>query len=1052
MAAGAQDLSGEALVKTGAVAQENYSVVFNSFTLDKPDESVIPSFFTIDSCECACSCNSLKKEILILLEIAPGVSLTREQFLQGIERLRKKERFTRGVFTFNRNEASQSLQDSGRNIEAYQQGAGENLEDRQALHEIAAPDGVGSEVLSQDSQVGGDSGVDFRCVLECEWIIRSLKLEGISTGKDDYFRHYELAGGDSFVQEKHDHSCKALKNFLQDQGYYQGEIVDRLEYDEKTKTVTIILGVKKGSAFKIKRVESNIVDENNSSSKIALFVQKKCAHLIKKTCSKERIDKLMEDLKVGLQDKGYRDVKIEATTRINDQERTGIIECLVTLGKRKKTVFFGNHFFSSDVLYKKRIDFPAEEVPAPLLVMGQEVEDEYRKKGFLDASIETREDATGQEFFVVKEGARFTLKKINLKGIAACDHAWVQKTFFKDVLKHGYLDEEKNADAIRALRSWYKTQGFWDVQIVKHEHVVRDSQSEVVLEVTVHEGVQKRFVAIVVEGDDLATQALIQSQKIDFSKGALSPRSSQLARVSVDLPQEKVLKERVAGKQDKGFDEIEFLGSSKDVSVGFSVPFSKDMIAPQKIFLTKYFRDQGYVHAKISYSIVDGKKGTTLVWDCIKGQKGFFKHTILRGFTTVPYDRLMQLLSYQEDDVWNKDLLQQSVTTLRSLGIFDRVNICPDFKHDSDDDRDTILMIKDDDPFEIKVRAGFAQVSNNHLNFKKGSTYTCGGSFFWKNPTAMADKISVEVDFNKYEHRFNTSYFLPLIGSMPLKTVFKGYANKYIQPIYIGSSKPLYQVIQQGFLTGLSKKKGSCDMGLTAGFEWMETNDISLEVAAAIDFDPSLVDKKIPYFFIEPMLYADYLDDKVNPTKGFFFLMAGKGMFPFKKSSYVIKIIGEQGAFIPLSSSVLALRFRAGHIFGRQFSAIMPPERFFLGGPNSLRGYLQDYCPPLGAYVTEQGEIQDVPRGGKTMLNMNIELRFPVSGKLVWGTLFQDFGVLVGKSQELFQAAHPLAATGFGVRYMTPVGPLRFDIGWKWKKERPEASSYAWFLAFGNAF
>jgi outer membrane protein assembly factor BamA len=233
----------------------------------------------------------------------------------------------------------------------------------------------------------------------------------------------------------------------------------------------------------------------------------------------------------------------------------------------------------------------------------------------------------------------------------------------------------------------------------------------------------------------------------------------------------------------------------------------------------------------------------------------------------------------------------------------------------------------------------------------------------------------------------------------------------------------------------------------------METNDISLELARAINFKTDLVNKKIPYFFIEPMVYADFLNETLNPTEGFFGLATIKGMFPFKESSFLVKFLAEQGTFIPLDPAVLAIRFRAGHIFRREFSAVMPPERFYLGGPYSLRGYLQDYCPPLGEYIDSNGLVNYVPQGGKTMLNANFELRIPVNKQVVWGALFQDFGILIEDViTQGIGSSKPLAATGFGLRYMTPIGPLRFDIGWKWYKDRSEDPSYAWFLTFGNAF
>ncbi len=85
------------------------------------------------------------------------------------------------------------------------------------------------------------------------------------------------------------------------------------------------------------------------------------------------------------------------------------------------------------------------------------------------------------------------------------------------------------------------------------------------------------------------------------------------------------------------------------------------------------------------------------------------------------------------------------------------------------------------------------------------------------------------------------------------------------------------------------------------------------------------------------------------------------------------------------------------------------------------------------------------------MLNGNLELRFPLLGEF-GGVLFQDVGILSGDNFADFKAENLLAGTGFGFRYNTPIGPLRFDIGWKWRITAPTERSFAWFLTLGQAF
>jgi outer membrane translocation and assembly module TamA len=83
------------------------------------------------------------------------------------------------------------------------------------------------------------------------------------------------------------------------------------------------------------------------------------------------------------------------------------------------------------------------------------------------------------------------------------------------------------------------------------------------------------------------------------------------------------------------------------------------------------------------------------------------------------------------------------------------------------------------------------------------------------------------------------------------------------------------------------------------------------------------------------------------------------------------------------------------------------------------------------------------------MANVNLELRVPIY-KNFYGAIFQDLGALSQTGLGGFKMWFP--TSGLGVRYKTPIGSVRFDIGWKWKKRMPGDCSYGWHLVFGESF
>ena len=327
-----------------------------------------------------------------------------------------------------------------------------------------------------------------------------------------------------------------------------------------------------------------------------------------------------------------------------------------------------------------------------------------------------------------------------------------------------------------------------------------------------------------------------------------------------------------------------------------------------------------------------------------------------------------------------------------------------------------------------------------------------GGSLLFKNPLNRGGKFNVDVDYTRFYRNVALQYEFPRPFGLPITSSVRAYSNRFAHPLLPGEKRSLYRMSQDGGLLGLNwdrYKRLHC--GLNLGVENVKISEISEPAAYAIDFDLAMVGDRVSYVFLEPNLIFDRFDNKTNPTSGTFTFASLKFMGSARHKSCFFKALLEHSGCISMNPIVLFLRARIGHIFYQRFSHIMPHERFFLGGQHSVRSYDKDMCPSLGSFVSDNGDIVRIPKGGKTLLNFNGEVRFPLRGGLR-GAVFQDFGILVSGDIRERGEAKISAGSGFGLRYAMPIGEIRFDIGWKWRKSYQSEARYAWFFSIGNSF
>lgn len=489
----------------------------------------------------------------------------------------------------------------------------------------------------------------------------------------------------------------------------------------------------------------------------------------------------------------------------------------------------------------------------------------------------------------------------------------------------------------------------------------------------------------------------------------------------------------------------------------------QDQLLQQGItHLLTWYREQGFWQASvvsISYqenkdiltpiiSLQEDEQAVDAAESAIKqAEYGVAGNILLSGVPIALERKLYRQCTIKPGEPLVQKKLIDTMSAISSVGIFKSVNTRSCSLPDPDGAIPVVIHSILDDPFEVRARVGFVGVSKN-LNFSWGGTYKVGGSMLARSAIKPADQVRVDADITRFYRHGEISYQYPWAFQRPITSLYRLFATKFDQPLSWGSSVSLYSCARLAQASSWSGAHGPIAWSLGTCIEALQLYGISRAATRAIHFNPRLVDTWVPYFSCEPLIRAVALDDEHNPRSGYSITLGSKLMIPFNKGFFIGKLLSEQSLFFPLGACFIgALRCRAGYILTKEFTSLLPSERFYLGGPTTIRSYAPDFAPPLGCYIDECGREIFIPVGGNLMLNGNIEIRICPTA-LIQIVLFQDLGMLSYPGC----SSRYLLASGFGLRYITPLGPIRFDIGFRPYISFPTDTHVGWFLTFGQAF
>jgi outer membrane protein assembly factor BamA len=246
------------------------------------------------------------------------------------------------------------------------------------------------------------------------------------------------------------------------------------------------------------------------------------------------------------------------------------------------------------------------------------------------------------------------------------------------------------------------------------------------------------------------------------------------------------------------------------------------------------------------------------------------------------------------------------------------------------------------------------------------------------------------------------------------------------------------------------------DIAVSGSYQLQRTSVFDVAVSPQ---DLPLIDRTFPQFRLSSFSGAvirDTRDDTIDPGVGNYISASGQlaaiaigSEVGFMKSFFT----GQVFRTLPHTRRLIfAGNVRLGLATGFNIAEQLPAsERFFAGGDTTVRGFALDrlgvrHVPP------QQGDTLDqdgIPIGGNGLVIFNAELRAPVAGGLgVVG--FLDTGNVFAHASDL-DLGQLRSAVGGGIRYKSPFGPIRVDLGFKVNRQPGEGLT-AWFISFGQAF
>jgi len=458
---------------------------------------------------------------------------------------------------------------------------------------------------------------------------------------------------------------------------------------------------------------------------------------------------------------------------------------------------------------------------------------------------------------------------------------------------------------------------------------------------------------------------------------------------------------------------------SKDLGICIGRPALPSIIVDAEDILLDLLEKRGYPLAKLCKREVIADQSThsiSVIFHVDSGPLASFGKTDIIGDEDVLPEFFRRKIAWQEGERYNPERIVKTVNALEASGLFSSINITHDSEVQSDGSLPMHISIQEAKRRSIGLGVGYATDLGPGLN----------AEWEHRNIRGMGEKVSIVANLWQIKQEGFIRYLMPDFGHSGQDLIWLADVNREKTKGFTESSASFSGTIERQLTERLRVSYGA--------------------MFTLLHNSRSNNNREFNLFKLPLQLMWNKSNSLLDPTTGFtLHLRTTPSIQTLPPRFSYLTHQCTVTAYQPLDKKqrfVLAAKATWGSIWGSTKHSIPPSERFYAGSDTLLRGYRYLSVSPLGH--------DHKPIGGRSLMVYSLEARMRNNGP--FGLVaFYDIGNVYSESFPQF-GHKQLQSVGLGLRYHTPVGPLRIDLAFPLNRRHHLDSFFQLYFSIGQAF